>query len=142
MAKFKDNKGREWTVSITVRTARQLKDDLGLDVMTFLDAEKVEDVHDVWAVADALGMLCEPQFERHGINATEFFEAMDGDAMESAVNAFVEAIVDFFPQRQREPLRALLAKTKVIEQTVARNLLAKVAELDPTKVAEELSLGA
>lgn len=146
MAKFSDASGRDWTFSITVDSAKTIRDDVGLDIMSIKDVDQFAEIvgGDSWAVLDAVALLCEPSFERHGVTAKTFFESLDGDAVESAVKAFVEAVIDFFPQRRREALKTLLAKFEAIEAAAVKRLKTEIETADADQLAETIvsTLGA
>jgi hypothetical protein len=65
---------------------------------------------------DALYLIVKPQADKAGVTDEAFGELLVGDIFENATTAFVEALVDFFPSRQRRILRTLLTKARAEQE--------------------------
>lgn len=137
MAKFRDSEGREWAVSVTIYDARRIKKELGVDL---LDHRQVTAVcGDIIKAIDVLWLLCESQAKERQISDEAFGRSLGGDAIEAAIDALLGAMTDFFPKRQREILRGLLAKIDQAKEQAAALVEAKLPALDSlitTKLAE------
>lgn len=107
MHKFKDREGHEWTLQMTVAQARQLKDRLSLDVFDVQSLQQLAE--DPFTAANVLYVLCEKQAQAAEISDEQFGERLAGDSFEEAITALLEEFVDFFPKRQREVLKTILA---------------------------------
>lgn len=121
MSKFTDATGREWAVGLTVGLLRPLRgigfglDELkGTAVGTLAYAEPEKLVELAW-------LLCEPQADKAGVTPEQFGAAFDGDALDNFADAFMEAVLSFFPSLRRLG-PALAAKRAVIQTAVADEL--------------------
>ena len=135
METFKDLKGRQWELSITVSAIKRVRSALHLDITNlgedgFIgilanDPEKMVDMFWVLLKAQAQTMswrekevegeeLPEPKV---GVDEVEFGEGFAGDVIDEAVLAFTEELTNFFPEKKREATRKLFTKTgKVVEK--------------------------
>jgi len=133
MAKFRDAEGRDWPLFLTtdlIKEVRRLHDinlaDLDGQMYTRLADDPVPLVAILW-------ILCEEDAKRREVTPKEFGKALVGDAIESAVDALVEAITDFFPTRRRSLLRAAHAKTKTARENAYDLAMSRLN--DPTMEA-------
>lgn len=112
MARYEDAKGRTWYPTLTVRTAKKVRQEVQaggkpfdlLDVtdgsvLTRLNADPVLIVETVWA-------MVQPIAEREGITWENFADAHTGDVILDAGAALVEALADFFPTLEAAQIRA------------------------------------
>ena len=121
MHKFKDCEGREWSLQVNVAAARELRDRLDIDLLDGGQSlQKLAD--DPYTAANVLYVLCERQAKAREISDEQFGEALAGDSFEDATTALLEEVIDFFPRRQREAMKKILAtlatvKGKAVELT-------------------------
>jgi hypothetical protein len=111
--------GHEWSLVMNMSQAKALKETLVLDV---LDGGKSLQLlaSDPYTAANVLYVLCERQCAEYQITDEQFGAALAGDDFEAAVTALLEELVDFFPQRQRGPLKKILARLETVKgETVA-----------------------
>ena len=78
---FKDNAGRDWTLSLTIGSAMMVKDRLGIDLLQ----PEVGDPPlltrlgtDEMLLAQTIAALLESQFELHKIDADQVYQCFDG----------------------------------------------------------------
>lgn len=117
MKKFLDNENREWSLSVTVGDAKRIKAKYGLDL---LDHKAVAEIaSDPISLVNALWAVCESQAAMRGVTEEDFGRGLAGDAIDYATDALLGAIVDFFPRRQREALKALLARISQANEQAA-----------------------
>lgn len=117
MKTFKDNTGREWQIALSIGSAKRLKDTLQIDL---LDAAGVQRLADSpYDVADTLYVLCQDEAAAAGISDQQFGARLAGDSIDEATDALMAEIVDFFPKRQREALKSLLAKMNTAKEGMA-----------------------
>lgn len=141
MPKFRDSEGREWSVSVTIYDWRRIKKELGIDLLDHQHIVRLR--NDVMSEVDVLWMLCELQAKEKQITDEAFGRSLGGDAIEEAHSALDEAMIDFFPKRQRETLRGLLAKMNQARDRAASMVEAKLPALDvlmEAKLAEALAV--
>lgn len=138
MQKFKDSSGREWCITVDVRAiarvrdlcqvdlAKLFDDDFRLMQALFEDPVKLADV--VWVLINTGDRL-------------EFDTGFTGDTLESAANALVEAVIDFFPNpKRRAALRETLRKAWDAVNQQTEEVLKKVHELDSTQLLSAMNL--
>jgi len=111
MSSFTDQNGRQWTVSITVADVRRVRARLDVDLMEVLTSDLLQRLTlDPVAFVDVLWVLVEP-----GVGETtdeQFGQALAGDALQAATDAFLEALALFFPGPKRAVLLETIAKHK------------------------------
>jgi hypothetical protein len=99
MGKFTDTKGRQWPIVITIGTTMRLEK-AGIDFYS-LAANRCEQLlelhHNHTKFARFLWPVVEPDAKREGITEEEFYEAIFGDPLAEAWEAFKEAYIGFFP---------------------------------------------
>jgi hypothetical protein len=117
MRKFNDSEGREWSIAVNIGSAKRLKDQLQIDLLDPASLQRLSD--SPYDVANALFVLCEAQAKATTTSEEQFGAALSGDAIEEATDALMLEIVDFFPKRQRDALKTLLAKMDTAKQGAA-----------------------
>ena len=107
MRSFKDSVGRLWPVEINVAAIKRVRGLLGVDLIKLFDDEMkplAELVNDPVRLVDVLYCLCKPEADARGISDEDFGRALAGDVITQAVDAFVEELIDFFPDARRRNL--------------------------------------
>jgi hypothetical protein len=100
MHSFVDNSRRTWEVAINVAAVKRIRGLLGIDLYALVDdgfksLSKI--VSDPVTLADVLYCLCKDQADKQSISDEDFGRALAGDAITHAADAFVEELIDFFP---------------------------------------------
>ena len=133
MHSFKDNSQRDWEVTIHVAAVKRIRALLGIDLYGLVDdgfQSLASLVSDPVRLADVLYCLCKEQADQLGVSDEDFGRGLAGDAITEAADAFVEELIDFFPDaRARAGLRkAIDAGRKVRDRVLshAENLLAAI----------------
>lgn len=115
MARFRDLAGREWQVAIRVASLSRVREETGFELGKLLD-EKLRRLGEIAAdpelLCRVLYVLIGDQAVKVGVTLDQFFEAMAGDPLEEAFDAFLEAFADFCPSQRRQLLRTLARKNK------------------------------
>lgn len=132
MATFRDGAGREWQLSVTVATVKRVKETTGVHLTKLVD-DQFKPLHDLLTdpveLVNTVFAMIQPQAQQIGITDEQFGESLTGDSVEQMAKAFVEALVDFFPSRQGQLLKNLIAKAERVQQMT----LAKAeAEIEAT----------
>jgi hypothetical protein len=130
---FKDSNGRDWAVTINVAAVKRVRGTLDVDLPGLVGVGLGELMQDPVKFVDVLYVLCRPQADTAGVSDEQFGAAFGGDTLERAAEAFVEELIDFFPAPRRGPLRALMAKSKAIDENVTRRLTERIDALDPER---------
>lgn len=134
MKVFKDNSGREWKVAITVETVKRVRSLCGVNL---LDAVKIEKdgvnadlidqiANDPVLLVDIIYCVCRPQAEAEGVTDVQFGESMTGETVETATDALLEELINFFPEAKKKVLRLILDSVKRLKSqanTAMENLL-------------------
>jgi hypothetical protein len=135
MATFKDNENREWTLYIDIQAARDIRKQLGVDILDIVDGLN-RIAADPVLLVDVLWMLVAQQAERLQISDEDFGRSLRGEAIEVACDAFMDALTDFSPPRQRRILTQLRSMT-----TTLQDVLAGQMEQNPVLLAILLNAG-
>lgn len=142
MKTFRDNAGRVWTVSITVYAVKRVRAFLNLDLYGLID-EKFEGLSKLLAdpvsLVDVLYVLCRDEADKLGISDEDFGRAMAGDAIESATEAFIGELIDFFPDaRTREALRKVIEASKRVRGILFERVNKELEAIDHENVVRTL----
>lgn len=102
MAKFTDAAGGEWPLALTVADLEAVKAEAGVDLGDVGEEGAYRALAGLTPVAFArvLWVLCRDRAAAAGLDPAGFKRRLDGRAVEGAVVALVEALVDFFHRPQ------------------------------------------
>lgn len=124
-AKFQttiDGKAFDWSLSLNVGMLARLRTEAGFEIGR--DSEKLAGAlfADPETIAKVLWVLIEQQAKAAGISPESFAFSLDGDAIESATTALMEAIINFYHRQipratMMERLPGILAK---VDQQVVK----------------------
>jgi len=139
--RFKDTVGRYWDLAITVSTVKRVRQLADVDLIKALEGELlVELASDPVALVDTLYAICKPQADAAGVSDEQFGEAMAGEAIDAACEAFIEALTRFFSRPgRREALRAMAAKVEATLALAETKAIEQVGKLDPATILEAAS---
>jgi hypothetical protein len=139
---FIDNAGKTWTLQINVAAVKRVRGLVGIDLYKLIDdgleplAKLVADPVDL---ADVLYCLIKDEADAKQISDEEFGRALAGDAITAAADAFVEELIDFFPEaRARAALRKTVSAGKQVRNKVLEHLEGLVQNLDVDSAADKL----
>ncbi len=117
MKTFKDRNEKSWTVDINVRTVKRVKSMLEVNLLEALEGKLITKLAaDPILLCDVIYVICKPEADEAKITDEQFGAAMAGDAIESATEALLAELVDFFPQAKRRALRKALEKYKKVQE--------------------------
>jgi hypothetical protein len=117
MKTFKDENGKPWVLSVNDGTVKKVRGLAGVDLLDLRDGNLFNELAaDPVKLGDILWVLCQDEATAAGIDEMAFARALAGDALDSATNALLEEIVDFFPKPQRDVLRKALAKGREVQE--------------------------
>lgn len=133
MYSFEDLEGREWKLSVTIGSVRQVKETLGVDLLEFPEVlEKLSG--DIYTLCNVLYVLIKPQADKLNVSDVDFGYALGGDVLEKAVDALLNEMINFFPQRRRDLLMKLKTKSGEYQETVLKKAEIKIESLDFSKI--------
>lgn len=144
MRTFIDSHNRTISIAVTVGSISRVKTCLGIDLSKY--DQKLEGGQplvaalaglDVMLLVNVLYWTCKPDLDRLDIDPEAFAEAMSGDAIQRAQDAFMGEWSDFFRGLQRtdaikviEKGRKLIEKTITAATTKAEMMLSEQAQDD------------
>lgn len=112
--KFLDSEKRTWVLRIDLGRARRIRDEFGVDLLAWSQAT-FEQLQDPFTLGGILWTLIEADATKKNITVEQFSEAIDGNVIEQAGEALLEAIIDFFPPRKQALMRQLKENATRIE---------------------------
>jgi hypothetical protein len=140
--RFTDAKGREWTLAIVHQDAVRIRKELGVSLYSLCDnklAGLAELLSDPEKLVCVVYDLVQKKADREGISPEDFGSAFSGETLEAMGDAFLEALTDFFPNRQtRKALAELRKKGKKVESLVMMEMETQLDALTPEIIAKRL----
>ncbi|QDT94264.1 hypothetical protein [Gimesia algae] len=143
MSSFTDTNGEKWTISVNFGTAHKLKQDLDIDLLSHLKDPKEAMLFmaslgdDPFQLGQIIYTLATPETE--GLTIDGLFSALDSEKAEEAYQAFMDAVIDFFPPRLRAQLKKLFAKSMALQEERMEQMYQKVeADIDSPEMDERL----
>lgn len=141
MHSFVDNSRRTWEVAINVAAVKRIRGLLGIDLYALVDdgfKSLSKLVSDPVTLADVLYCLCKDQAERQSITDEDFGRALAGDVITQAADAFVEELIDFFPDaRARGSLRKAIEAGKAVREKVLNHAEKILDAINPENEAQK-----
>lgn len=128
MHKFKDKTGQEWSIELTIASARRCRDIAGADffstnlgeLTTQLGQNAELLVNTIWAIV-------KPEAEKTGITADDFAGRFVGQTIVDATEALIGELCLFTPSpKVGETLREINTRTKAIVEQAATLSLEKI----------------
>lgn len=129
MSRFKDKNGREWSIDVTVNTLRRVKAKTEFMLTDLVTKDKAASgFDDPLKLFEILYWAVDP-----GISEEDFGNALDDAACRSALDALIEATIDFFPEPRRSILLESWQETRRIldEETAEGAAAAKKVVRNP-----------
>ena len=135
MKSFTDNKGRTWTLEVTVATVKRVRGLCKIDLNSIVEldknnkpsAELLERLSsDPVLLVDVLYAVCKPQADKQNISDEDFGEAMAGDAIEHATTALLEEVINFFPESKRMVMQKILSASRKFSEAARKKLEAEL----------------
>ena len=135
MKSFTDNKGRTWTLEVTVATVKRVRALCKVDLNSIVEldknnkpsAELLERLSsDPVLLVDVLYAVCKPQADKLGVTDEDFGEAMAGDAIEYATSALLEEVINFFPESKRMVMQRILSASRKFSEAARKKLEAEL----------------
>jgi len=143
MHAFSDALARTWEISINVATVRRVRALTGVDLPGLFGDEMrglAALLSDPVKLVDVLWVLIGRQAVAAAVNEESFAEGLLGDTLRAATEAFLEELVDFFPEAgRRAALREVLAKGKEVAAALTTRARQTVQSLSPQQIADLLA---
>jgi hypothetical protein len=141
MHRFVANDQRSWEITINVAAVKRVRGLLQIDLYGLVDdgfQSLGKLVSDPVTLADVLYCLCKDQADKLGVSDEDFGRSLAGDAIARAADAFVEELIDFFPDaRARESLRKAIQAGKTVRDKVLAHAETMLQAIDPEIEAQK-----
>jgi hypothetical protein len=142
MKSFTDNAGRTWTLQINVAAVKRVRGLLGLDLYKLAD-DGLENlarlVSDPVELADVLYCLVKDEADARSVSDEDFGRALAGDAITLAADAFVEELIDFFPDaRARSGLKRVIQASRLVKDRLMDHAESMLERIDTEQEARKL----
>jgi len=124
MQSFKDVDGEPHDVNVTFATIMKVRSRTGIDLQEIIgpkSREIVEKLTDPMTFVEVLGIAT-------GEDGEQLAEKLDGAAAEAAMNAVLDAVLDFFPPQKGKPIREALRRTREAADLQEKTTLAHLQE--------------
>jgi hypothetical protein len=132
MKQINDSKGRAWNISVNVGTLGRVRDLAGVNLAEEIGEGRTDIVDKLATDALLFGRvlfgLVASQAEERDVDEMSFAEGLTGGVLELATQAFLEELVDFFPERRRRVLRAALAKREKMEDRIVSTIERRIGD--------------
>ncbi len=142
MHTFTDNAGRVWTIAINVAAIKRVQGLLKIDLYKLIDDNFKglgELLGDIVQLVDVLYCLCKDEADARNVSDEDFGRALFGDALHQAMDAFVEELIDFFPDPQvRQSLRTIIAEAQKVRKRLLDRAEQVLARFDADREAHRL----
>lgn len=140
MHAFPDTQGRTWTIQINVTAIKKVRALLNLDLFKLIE-DGLKPLSQLLAdpvqLTDVLYCLCQEAAQALQISDEDFGRAMGGDALLHASEAFVEELIDFFPDaRTRASLKQVLAAGRTMREKILDHAGILLQQIDPEAEAK------
>jgi hypothetical protein len=133
MQTFKDLQNREWQLSITIGSVRQVKEQLGVDLTEFPEVFDRLGA-DILLLCNVLYVLVKPQADKLGVTDEDFGYSLGGDVLEQATDVLLDQLIAFFPNRRRQILQQLKEKTVAYQDAQLAKAKKEIETLDLSKI--------
>ena len=121
MPTFNDTTGETWVVSVTLGTLEDIRERFSVNILDN-PGEMPSGIRDM---VNLVWVCCEDQANRLGVTPRDFGRRLDGDAIETAIEAFMESYTDFFCRLQPargEAIREIWKQGKALEQRTLQDV--------------------
>ncbi len=143
MQSFSDNAGNVWHVVINVSGVKRVRSMLGVDIPSLIDDQGSERLAkllgDPVSLVDVIYVLCRDQMDAKGVTDEKFGNAMAGDSLQGATDAFLAAFSDFFQDpRTRAGIKKLIATSQRAADLNLSQMATKLETFDVEREARKL----
>jgi len=123
MSKFKDDKGREWTLVLNYHIASRIEDELEIPLLSKLQEVEFSPRHCV----EMVWMLIEQQAEKKGVTPEDFGGSVVGETLEHLSDALLDCIAFFYKGLNPQQAR-LLTNMKEMRRQFTQQVLDRMED--------------
>lgn len=138
MSTFKTTDGREWTVAVNVGTVKRVREATGVDILALVSDQRAisEAFSDNIRLAEIIAAVIRPGLLESGVTDEQFFAAIDGSVIESATEALLAEVANFFQEPRRTILLKAMEKVRAaVKEQNARGAAEALKALETMEVA-------
>lgn len=115
---FKDTSGRLWTLSISIKNYINIKQQFGIDISDVFSKNnnwlaQLAAQDDLMNLVGILLEVTSATRKEDNISDEDFYALFDGDTLEAATSAFIEAVVLFLPAHKQTAMRTVIEAVEV-----------------------------
>ena len=126
-ARFTDRRQREWRLELNYTLGKRILDVAKLDFINAHNGKALLGViQSDETLVQTLWLFCEEQAQQLDIDETEFGRGLDGAALEAAITALEECVLNFCRPARRAAIQAVREKAHEVEAAQAELVAAKV----------------
>ena len=130
MSTYQDSNKNEWPLEIVTKTVREIKKTVKdaegepVDLMACVNGNLTfKLLTDPCLLVDILWTICKPYAETKGMTYDQFAAAHKGAVLDAGLEAFMEALGDFFPTPLKAALKEMYSRTKELQQTAIKAMI-------------------
>ena len=141
MRTFRDERGRDWSIHLSIDAVKRAKALAGFDLMRLgeIDANGVPNIQrlavDVVTVCDVAFAVLKPQADKLGVSDAQFAEGLGGDGMRLLQEAVLAEVRDFFLKLGRTEVVAMIDQMVKFVAATIKASEARVEAIDPEALA-------
>ena len=142
MKTFTDRQGRDWPVEITVGSIKRVRDLCGVNLLDIADGTGgvLQRLYtDPIFLCDVLYCLIKPTADERVVTDEDFGRMLSGDALDTAAEAVLGELTDFFPKGRRKVMQTITMKTGLMMEAMLARAGKLADEIDVEKVVQSLS---
>jgi hypothetical protein len=139
MSSFRDSAGRLWEVDITIAAVKRVRSLAGVDLLALAEGDPPLITRlgtDIALVCDVLYAIVKPQADQLSVSDEAFGEALGGEVISRAHDAFWEALSDFTRGHNPAMTTAIERQLEIVRMTMER-ATREIEAIDPKQVVTD-----
>lgn len=137
MSVFSTTDGRKWTVAVNLGTVKRVREATGVDILALVSDQRAisEAFSDNIRLAEVIASVIKPELAAAGVTDDQFFSVIDGAVIESATEALLAEVANFFQEPRRTILIKAMEKVRVaVKEQNARGAAEALKALETMEV--------
>lgn len=137
MSVFATTDGRKWTVAVNLGTVKRVREATGVDILALVSDQRAisEAFSDNIRLAEVIASVIKPELAAAGVTDDQFFSVIDGAVIESATEALLAEVANFFQEPRRTILVKAMEKVRVaVKEQNARGAAEALKALETMQV--------
>ncbi len=125
---FKTLDGKTWAPKLTIGIARKIQRETELNLLDLRSVANLANNLDTFITVT--WYMIEDQAKERDISEQDFVDQIDGDMFEDISKEVLQAVINFFPKKKKEPLMRLLNLVNLQEEAVIMNMETIVSQME------------